>query len=205
MFRRKSKKGIELVSVAKRNESEKSAPPKTSNEVKAKRRAIRSMSFIHSSKKTEHLQPLEDKRASRKISEPVLSNKTETKFVSPVHQPSKLMLSNGDEDGEEQTPTRVYTSRFTMKIVPNGMSHMPTNGRANYRHSTYIPGSVPTLHQLTKSKNIEQKIINEELELEEEAVQTMSFDDDPSDEKSNSLPRNRTSTNKSVFDLSYEL
>lgn len=220
MFRRKSKKGIELVSISKRKETEKPEPT-TSSELKARRRAIRSMSFNHSSKNTAPLQPLEDKKAIRKISEPLIptsdSTKTRVKFVSPVHQSSlrtdaklKLVPANSDNDNnEEPKPTKVHTSRFTMKIVPHGMQQKKTNGRINYRHSTYISGSSPiTGQQLKKSNSQEEMKTREETITEEEkegeAVQTIHFDE-PSDDKSDSLLRDRTGTNKSLFDVSYEL
>ncbi len=215
MFRRKSKKGIELISISKRTENEK-PEPKTSSELKAKRRAIRSKSFYLNSKKTEPLPPLEgNKEASQKPRDPIFSSdsaKTPIKFVSPIHQQTRsdaklnLVLANSDKDTEEPQlqVTRMHTSRFTMKIAPNGMSHTKTNGKINYRHSTYVKGTVPVMdYQLKKDKSQqEEKIVEEK---EDETVQTMNFEDPSDKDKTNSLPRDRTSTIKSMFDVSYEL
>lgn len=195
MFRRKQKKEIELLSIAKRTEAAKSAP-KTSSELKARRRAVRSMSFDHN---PEQLQPLEEKKFSRKLSEPLLED-TDTSITytpPPVQEASradarlKLIDADSAQDTKNKPSTEVHTSSYTMKIVPNER----TNGsRVKYRHSTYATrGGVPNAY-LALFKNSHENLCEEE-----EDLQRLKFDDLPE------VQRDRTSTENSMFDVSYEL
>ena len=206
MFRRKQKKEIELLSIAKRNEAAKFAP-KTSSELKAKRRAVRSMCFDHNPETFQQLQPLEEKRDRRKLSEPLLDDyrKTRTTYTPPPIQQASprtdarlKLIEAGSAQDTKKKPTEVHTSTLMVKVLPNRRT---TSSRAHYRHSTYVTtGGVPNeyLSLFMNSKS------HEKLCEEEEDIQTLKFDD-LGDVSPDPTQRDRTSTENSMFDVSYEL
>ena len=219
MFRRKPKKDIQLVSVAQRNGEaavQEKYAPKTSSEVKAKRRAVRSMSFQHRFWKHEPIESKQNKQDKRKTSQPDMFKEVPKKETSTSSRPlnlpdARLKLVTAPEPGEDTRSAAVHTSNYTLKIFPSQGGQSSQNGRIKYRHSTYVSSRSSYAPAITKKPSGSNGGGIEE----GEDVQVLHFDDTASSLSSRKAsvdrplstydPRERTGTQTSTFDVSYEL
>ena len=219
MFRRKPKKDIQLVSIAQRNGEaavQEKYAPKTSSEVKAKRRAVRSMSFQHRFRRHEPAETKQEKQDKRKTSQPDMfkgmpKKETFSTTSRPLNLPDARLKLVTAPEGEDTKNAAVHTSNYSLKIFPYQGGQSSQNGRLKYRHSTYVSsGSYAPAISKKPSKNKEREGIEEE-----EDVQVLHFDDIGSSLSSRKAsmgrplstydPRERTGTQTSTFDVSYEL